>query len=174
MYGIMFWKHWGCILLFSLQIHALNAKIKIYFHMFEDFYYRKRNLFILPPRKCCVCNEIRLQLYIRLKDPPNLTIDPSTGLWKKKILKTKLSCGYLGPISQLKQRNILRIFSRESTTGLWTCFMSHSPLDELFNIQQNSWSVARFMCNAFSNTRKVTVFPRGRTIAVCATESNTP
>lgn len=110
-----------------------------------------------------------------LKDPPNLTIDPSTGLWKK-ILKTKLSCGYLGPISQLKQRNILRIFSRESTTGLWTCFMSHSPLDELFNIQQNSWSVARFMCNAFSNsnTRKVTVFPRGRTIAGCATESNTP
>lgn len=73
-----------------------------------------------------------------LKDPPNLTIDPSTGLWKKKILKTKLSCGYLGPISQLKQRNILRIFSRESTTGLWTCFMSHSPLDELFTFNKTA------------------------------------
>lgn len=172
MYGIMFWKHWGCILLISLQIHALNAKIKIYFHMFEDFYYRKRNLFILPPRKFCVCNEIRLQLYIKRSTQfDNKTPPP---VFEKKILKTKLSCGYLGPLSQLKQRNVLRIFSRESTNGLWTCFMSHSPLDELFNIQQNSWSVARFMCNAFSNTRKVTVFPRGRTLAGCATESNTP
>lgn len=136
MYGIMFWKHWGCILLFSLQIHALNAKIKIYFHMFEDFYYRKRNLFILPPRKFCVCNEIRLQLYI--KRSTQFDNRPLHRSLKKKILKTKLSCGYLGPISQLKQRNILRIFSRESTTGLWTCFMGHSPLDELFTFNKTA------------------------------------
>lgn len=138
--------------------------------MFEDFYYRKRNLFILPPRKFCVCNEIRLQLYIKRSTQfDNRPLHRSL-----KTLKTKLSCGYLGPISQLKQRNILRIFSRESTTGLWTCFMSHSPLDELFTFNKTADQSRGSCVMRFFNTRKVTVFPRGRTIAGCATESNTP